>query len=148
MRSELCGFISDDVEDWTPLLYDVVTIHHHHHLALQPYVSLGLLCYSPPLVNVVTTGKQKLTYPTCLLPPSWRFKKFCTVNMKTESSFETPVINYSSTRYHTFEHLSLNTAELSVIKYTAFQYSPTGCLVWKMVISAVIIVLHCNGVSL
>jgi hypothetical protein len=28
--------------------------HHHHHLALQPYVSLGLLCYSPPLVSILS----------------------------------------------------------------------------------------------
>ena len=27
---------------------------HHHHLALQPYVSLGLLCYSPPLVPILS----------------------------------------------------------------------------------------------
>ena len=26
----------------------------HHHLALQPYVSLGLLCYSPPLVSLLS----------------------------------------------------------------------------------------------
>jgi hypothetical protein len=28
--------------------------HHHHHLVLQPYVSLGLLCYSPPLVPILS----------------------------------------------------------------------------------------------
>ena len=28
--------------------------HHHHHLALQPYVSLALLCYSPPLVPILS----------------------------------------------------------------------------------------------
>jgi hypothetical protein len=28
--------------------------HHHHHLVLQPYVSLGLLCYSPPLVSILS----------------------------------------------------------------------------------------------
>jgi hypothetical protein len=27
-------------------------LSHHHQLALQPYVSLGLLCYSPPLVSI------------------------------------------------------------------------------------------------
>ena len=27
---------------------------HHHHLALQPYVSLGLLCYLPPLVLILS----------------------------------------------------------------------------------------------
>jgi hypothetical protein len=26
----------------------------HHHLALQPYVSLGLLCYSPPLISILS----------------------------------------------------------------------------------------------
>jgi hypothetical protein len=28
--------------------------HHHHHLALQPFVTLGLLCYSPPLVSILS----------------------------------------------------------------------------------------------
>ena len=28
--------------------------HHHHHLALQPIVSLGLPCYSPPLVSILS----------------------------------------------------------------------------------------------
>ena len=28
--------------------------HHHHHLALQPYMSLGLLCYLPPLVPILS----------------------------------------------------------------------------------------------
>ena len=28
--------------------------YHHHHLALQPFVSLGLLCYSPPLVSILS----------------------------------------------------------------------------------------------
>jgi hypothetical protein len=31
-------------------LYQVI----HHHLALQPYVSLGLLCYSPPQVSILS----------------------------------------------------------------------------------------------
>jgi hypothetical protein len=34
---------------WTYHYHD-----HHHHLALQPYVSLGLLCYSPPLVSILS----------------------------------------------------------------------------------------------
>jgi hypothetical protein len=29
--------------------------HHHHLLALQPYVSLVLLCYSPPLVSILSS---------------------------------------------------------------------------------------------
>jgi hypothetical protein len=29
-------------------------IHHHHHVVLEPYMSLGLLCYSPPLVSILS----------------------------------------------------------------------------------------------
>jgi hypothetical protein len=28
--------------------------NHHHHLALQPYVILSLLCYSSPLVPILS----------------------------------------------------------------------------------------------
>ena len=28
--------------------------HHHNHLALLPYMSLGLLCYSPPQVSILS----------------------------------------------------------------------------------------------
>ena len=31
-----------------------VPYHHHHHLALQPYVSCGLLCYSLPQVSILS----------------------------------------------------------------------------------------------
>ena len=27
--------------------------HYHHHLALQPFMNLGLLCYSPPQVSIL-----------------------------------------------------------------------------------------------
>ena len=37
---------------WRPVY--IYNNHHHHHLALQPYLSLGLLCYSPPLVSIVS----------------------------------------------------------------------------------------------
>jgi hypothetical protein len=32
----------------------MIISHHHHHLALQPYVSLGLFRYSPPLVSILS----------------------------------------------------------------------------------------------
>jgi hypothetical protein len=36
--------------------------HHHHHLALQPYVSLGLLCYSPPLLSILSFPSPSAIY--------------------------------------------------------------------------------------
>jgi hypothetical protein len=43
------------------LFYGYV-IYYHHHLALQPYVSLGLLCYSPPLVSIVSFPSPCVTH--------------------------------------------------------------------------------------
>jgi hypothetical protein len=47
--------------NWTEITRDTTqqqasattTFSPHHHLALQPFVSLGLLCYSPPQVSIL-----------------------------------------------------------------------------------------------
>jgi hypothetical protein len=54
LRPKFCPSLLDNISIRVPICNVHHHHHHHHHLALQPYVSLVLLCYSPPLVSILS----------------------------------------------------------------------------------------------
>jgi hypothetical protein len=73
--------------------------YQHHHLALQPYVGLGLLCYSPPQVSILSfpSPSFNLQSPSLVGPLERRLNTIqiiiCIVESQlTTARFATPAV--------------------------------------------------------